>query len=139
MRIPTQIPSSPPRIPRTLVSTNSTLKKTPCGGDVNLIELRGSHFTSFSIISFIPKVWKRQVGEEYVIQVIEQGRLTRVRLITCYFHSRNQAMESLDLSQQPPNVFFRDSELYSIDVKSKIELLLYALLKILGRAVVDEG
>lgn len=39
-------------------------------------QLRGSHLTSFSIISVIPKAWKRHIGEENVIQVIEQGRPT---------------------------------------------------------------
>lgn len=81
--------------------------------------------------SVIPKAWKRHIGEERVIQVIERADSQRVRLITCYFHPKNQAMESLDLAYEPPNMFLRDSELYSIDIKCKIiELLFYAPLKI---------
>lgn len=86
MQIPTQIPSSPPRISGILVSMNHTLKETLHGGDVHSLEFMASHST-FSIIFIIATVWKRQVGEECVTHVVEQDRRTHARL-NCYFTQR---------------------------------------------------
>lgn len=127
MQIPTQRTSSPPRILGILVSMNHTLKKTHM--EVTHMVLSLWHLTLLSPSSVIATVCKRQVGEEHVTHVVEQERCTHVRL-NCYFIQRIKPWNlQIQPRNQPPSVFWRDSELQHINCKI-IGLFLYSLLKI---------
>lgn len=71
MQLSIKIPSSPSSISSIVISMSSTLKNTLCGGDVNFIKVRDPALL-LPHLSLLLLKWKSQIGEECVIQVVEQ-------------------------------------------------------------------